>query len=153
MLLFFKAHVKGYTKKDGTVVAPHEDRRANISGPDWVKPCWLVAIKNTLGLPESKIKALATKNGWDGVSEGAKVDQVIMMVWDVIGKMPDLSLTRAASTFTPKNLSGSALVDGKTGLVFTRTHVMPMVNGRLSNFNGHGEERVIAVATYDKRSE
>ncbi len=26
-VFFFKAHVKGYTRKDGTVVATHEDRR------------------------------------------------------------------------------------------------------------------------------
>lgn len=28
MIVFFKAHVDGYTKKDGTFVAPHEDKRA-----------------------------------------------------------------------------------------------------------------------------
>jgi hypothetical protein len=49
---------------------------------------------------------------------------------------------------TPKTLSRSALSKGKTGLVFTRAHVMPMIHGQVSNFNGHGDEPIAAVATY-----
>lgn len=33
LLLFLKAHVSGYTKRDGTVVQPHEDSR--VAANDW----------------------------------------------------------------------------------------------------------------------
>lgn len=115
--------------------------------PEWEKPCWIVAINKTLGTPEAKIKELAKKAGWDGKSFGAAVHQTIQVAWDLIGKMPDLSQTKAAKGMTPKEYSGKTNL---TGLVFTRKHVMPMVNGTVSNFNGHGEEQVIAVATYNK---
>lgn len=116
--------------------------------PEWVKPCWLVAINQTLGTPEEKIKKLAIKNGWDGESEGATVNTTIQIVWDLIGKMPDLSLTKESRGKTARDFSGTT---NETGLVFTKAHVMPMVNGRLSNFNGHGEEPIVAVATYSKQ--
>lgn len=38
MILFLKAHVAGYTKKDGTLVRPHEDRRPlpdHLKGKLW----------------------------------------------------------------------------------------------------------------------
>lgn len=35
MILFLKTHVKGYTKKDGTYVAPHEDKRPQKFIRDW----------------------------------------------------------------------------------------------------------------------
>lgn len=117
--------------------------------PEWEKPCWIVAIKNTLGLSEDAIKKLARKNGWDGKSEGLELHKVIQIVWDVIGKMPDLTLTKFAKGKTPRSLSSSSISKGKTGIVFTRAHVMPMVHGVVSNFNGHGEEAVVAVATYE----
>jgi hypothetical protein len=113
--------------------------------PEWEKPCWIVAIKNTLGVSEEKIKELALKHDWDGKSDGLAVKNVIMIVWDLIGHMPDLSLTKDSRGMTPKEFSGT---QGKTGLVFTKAHVMPMVNGKVSNFNGHGEEEIAAVATY-----
>jgi hypothetical protein len=115
--------------------------------PEWEKPCWIVAINQTLGTPEAKIKALAKKAGWDGKSFGAPVHTAIQVAWDVIGKMPDLSQTKAAKGMTPKEYSSKTNL---TGMVFTSKHVMPMVNGRVSNFNGHGDEPIIAVATYEK---
>lgn len=115
--------------------------------PEWEKPCWITAVHNTLGTPDEKIKKLAKKNGWDGECDGAPLHTVIQVIWDLIGKMPDLSLTKAAKGMTPKEFSGT---QKKTGVVFTRAHVMPMVNGKVSNFNGHGEEQVVAVATYEK---
>jgi hypothetical protein len=115
--------------------------------PEWEKPCWVVAINQTLGTPETKIKALAKKAGWDGKSFGAPVHTTIQIAWDVIGKMPDLSQTKAAKDMTPKEYSSTTKF---TGMVFTRKHVMPMVNGKVSNFNGHGDEQIIAVATYEK---
>lgn len=119
--------------------------------PEWEKPCWIHAIHKTLGTPETKIKKLAIKNGWDGESEGAKIYQVIGIVMDIIGKMPDLSLTRDTKNMTPKELSDSKIADNRTGLVFTGQHVMPMVHGKISNFNGHDEEKILAVSTWDKK--
>ena len=38
-ILFFKAHIKGYTKKDGTFVSPHEDKRPSAKEPEaWAIP-------------------------------------------------------------------------------------------------------------------
>lgn len=31
LILFFKSHIVGYTKKDGTAVAPHEDKRSKAA--------------------------------------------------------------------------------------------------------------------------
>ena len=118
--------------------------------PEWEKPCWIVAINKTLGTPEKRIRELAKKAGWDGKTFGAQIHQTIQVAWDLIGKMPDLSLTKAARGMTPKTFSGSDKTEGKTGMVFTKGHVMPMVNGKVSNYNGHGDEEIVAVATYEK---
>jgi hypothetical protein len=112
--------------------------------PEWEKPCWVTAINKALGTPEDEIKELAKRAGWDGESFGAPVHTVIQVIWDKIGKMPDLSLTKTARGMTAKEFSST---QNKTGVVFTKHHVMPMINGKLSNFNGHGEDEVIAVAT------
>lgn len=34
-VLFFKAHVEGYTRADGTAVAPHEDSRPAAAADGW----------------------------------------------------------------------------------------------------------------------
>lgn len=114
--------------------------------PEWEKECWVTAIHKTLGTPDAEIKKLAKKAGWDGVCFGAPVNVVIKVIWDLIGKMPDLALTKAAKGMTPKEFSGT---QEKTGVVFTRGHVMPMVNGIVSNFNGYGEDEVVVVASFD----
>lgn len=121
---------------------------------EWEKPCWIVAINKTLGTSEDKIKELAKSNGWNGQTESLAVQGVIGVVADLLGQIPDLSLTKPArdSGLSAKEFSGSDLAGGKSGLVFTRKHVMPMINGRLSNFNGHGEEPVAAVATYTAKT-
>ena len=123
----------------------------NKSMLEWVKPCWIHAINKTLNVPDKQIQELGVKNGWDGKSSGAPIHIVISIVWDLIGKAPDLTLTKAAKGMTPKEVSSSNLVKNKTGLVFTKQHVMPLVNGQVSNFNGHGEEQILAIATFDPK--
>ena len=116
--------------------------------PVWELPCWLHAICETTGTPEAKVKKLAIKEGWDGKSDGLAAAKVIGIVWSIHGKMPDLTLTKLAKGKTAKQFSGEGLAAGKTGLVFTRAHVMPMSNGVVSNFNGYGDDEVVIVATY-----
>jgi hypothetical protein len=113
--------------------------------PEWEKPCWIVGITKTLGVTDAKVKKLALKNEWDGVSTGLAIKSVLLIVWDLIGHMPDLSLTKDAKGMTARQFSGKTTA---RGLVFTKAHVMPMVRGQVSNFNGHGEEQVVAVASY-----
>lgn len=117
--------------------------------PEWEKPCWITAIRKTLGTSEERIKELAKKVGWDGQAFGLSISHTIQVAWDLIGKMPDLSLTKEAQGMTPKAFSGSKTTQAKTGLVFTKNHVMPMVKGVLSNYNGHGDEQIVVVATYE----
>lgn len=123
-------------------------RASPRSVPDWEKPCWVVALRDTTSADELELYQLARGEGWSGKTTGLELVKVISLAWGIIGHKPDLSLTRPAveQKFTPKTLSSSALVRGKTGLVFTKGHVMPMVSGKLSNFNGHGDEPVIVIA-------
>jgi len=116
--------------------------------PPWEMPCWLHAICETTGAPEAKVKKLALKEGWDGKSQGLAAAKVIGIVWVMQGKMPDLTMTKIAKGKTAKQFSGERLGAGKSGMVFTRDHVMPMVNGVVSNFNGYGDDEVVIVATY-----
>ena len=115
--------------------------------PDWEKPCWLHAINKTLGTPESRIAKLARKDfGWDGVTKDMALKYVVMLLQDIIGQMPNFDLTREyANKVTARNFSGKTKA---RGLVFVNGHVMPMVNGVVSNFNGYGSELIKAVATY-----
>lgn len=123
-------------------------RVTETARPEWEEPCWLVAIHKTLGTDKEKIKKLALRNGWNGVDEGAKIHTVLQIVWDLIGHMPDVTLTKPAAGMTPRQFSGSELAGTMRGLVFTREHVMPLVRGAVSNFNGYGDDKIIAVATY-----
>lgn len=118
------------------------------SAPDWEKSCWVVALRDTTKTTEAQIKKLAKKNDWDGKSSGLTIEATIRTAWDIIGHMPDLSFTRKASGMTPKSVDLAAPLAGRTGLVFTNKHVMPCVHGRLSNFNGYGDDKVVAVAVW-----
>lgn len=120
--------------------------------PEWEKPCWIVALTRTLGVSESRVKSAARSNGWDSKSSGLPLSTVISVAWDFLGYQPDLSLTKAASSYTVRRLSASHIVNGKTGIVFTKSHVMPLVDGHLSNFNGHGDEMVVVVAIFQPKS-
>jgi hypothetical protein len=111
-------------------------------------PCWLHAILETTKVSEARVKRLAVNEGWDGKSEGLMVKQVIGIVWNIYGEMPNLNLTREAKDKTPKEFSAHKLGKLHTGLVFTRAHVMPMIKGVVSNFNGYGEELITVVASY-----
>ena len=115
--------------------------------PEWEKECWVHAINKTLKTPDEKVKQLALENGWDGKSFGAAIKVVISIVYDLMGKMPSLELTRDSKGMTARQFASSKLAVGR-GLVFTRGHVMPMVNGAVSNYNGHGEEEVVVIATF-----
>lgn len=116
--------------------------------PVWGLPCWLHAICETTGASEARVKKLAKKEGWDGKSFGITTTQVIGIIWDIYGKMPDLTLTKIAKGKTPKQFSGEQLGGAANGLVFTKAHVMPMLNGVVSNYNGHGDDPITVVATY-----
>lgn len=117
--------------------------------PEWEKPCWIVAINKTTGTTDTKIKKMAKTLGWDGKTESLSTNDTISILWDILGKKPDFTQTGVINKnkTTPKKYSGSTKL---TGLVFTKAHVMPMINGTVSNFNGHGEETVTAVVTFDK---
>ena len=116
---------------------------------DWEKPCWIVALKRTTGASESKIKQLAKKEGWDGQEFGLPTAKTISILWELIGKKPDFTETAKIlkTPTTPKRYSGTTKL---TGLVFTDAHVMPMIRGEVSNFNGHGDDVVKAVVTFNK---
>lgn len=47
--------------------------------------------------------------------------------------------------FTARGFSNKTTVNG---LVFVTGHVMPVVNGTVSNFNGHGDKPITVIAVY-----
>jgi hypothetical protein len=110
--------------------------------PEWERECWVVAIQKSTGATEDEIKEIITKHGWDGKTTGASVEQTILTLWDILGYKPDISTK--FNHMTPKQFSGKT---DSTGVVFVKGHVMPLVSGVVSNFNGFGEDKIIAVVT------
>jgi hypothetical protein len=104
-----------------------------------------VALEKTLRVPEKRITDIARRFGWDGVAFGLSIADTIHIAVAISGKPFDLSQTKAAKSMTARQYSGTTKL---TGLVFVRGHVMPMVKGALSNFNGYGDEEIIAIATF-----
>lgn len=121
--------------------------KISISKPEWEKPCWLHALTKIFSKTDIEIQKLAKAEGWDGKSEGLPTNKVISIAWELYGEKPDFSQTKEARNQTPKSYSGKTKL---TGLVFTSSHVMPMIKGVVSNFNGYGDDPVAAVITFDK---
>jgi hypothetical protein len=115
------------------------------SAPDWERSCWIVALEKTLRVPEKRITDVARSFGWDGVTFGLSVADTIHIAVAITGKPFDLSATKAAKGMTARQYSGTTKL---TGLVFVKGHVMPMVKGALSNFNGYGDDEVLVVAIF-----
>lgn len=116
--------------------------------PDWEKHCWVVALRVVTGKSEAAIVKQAKKHGWkEGVTGGALgFTETVMVLWDLTGKKPDASLTRSVvveQKLTAREFSATRPV-GK-GIVIVKGHVMPFINGKVSNFNGYGDEKVAAV--------
>jgi len=49
MILFLKTHISGYTRADGTAVAPHEDKRQSLQDDMSRQEKWLTAQAVSLG--------------------------------------------------------------------------------------------------------
>lgn len=109
--------------------------------PEWEKECWLVALAKVTGRDEAEIKAAAQKNGWDGKSFGLSVAATISTLWSIRGSKPKMDISVRGKT--PKSISFAS----KTGLLFTAAHVMPIINGVVSNFNGYGDDPIILLTT------
>jgi hypothetical protein len=110
--------------------------------PEWAKPCWIVAFHKTFGLTDGACKALARKHGWDGHSFGITNNTCYLMLTELLGRKPRLDTTTGKGK-TPKQF-GATRPAGK-GFVMTKDHVMPWVNGTVSNFNGYGDDPVILI--------
>lgn len=110
--------------------------------PQWEKSCWIVAISEVLGVPDERVKKVAKQNGWDGQSFGLSIQNTIATFWQILGRKPNFLHIDNYKHLTPKEFSGTTQLNG---LVFTKGHVMPMQRGRVSNFNGHGEDPVLLV--------
>jgi hypothetical protein len=115
--------------------------------------CWLWALHQSLGVSMDVIHADAIKLGWDQNPDGAlSLADTVFIAKKHLGYMPDFSATNKSMELklTPKQVEGSKIVGKKNGLVFTKTHVMPLVKGKVSNFNGWGEEPVTVICTYNR---
>lgn len=106
------------------------------------EPCWVVALVGSTGKSVAVIKKLALKNGWDGVSEVLSLNGVVLCFWDILRHKP--TITTAHGKYTARQFSGKTR---DTGMVFVKGHVMPLIAGKVSNFCGYGEEKVLAVVT------
>lgn len=109
------------------------------AAPEWETPCWIVAITKTFGITEAKCKQLALKHGWDGKSFGTQAEICYQIVKGLLGAKPKLDTQtfkgKTARQFAATKPSGA-------GIVFVKGHVMPWLNGTVSNFNGYSEEPV-----------
>ena len=114
--------------------------KAAICVPD--DRCWVIALSACTGLSAAAVKKVALRNSWDGKSWGLALKHVVSSLWEILRYKPTITL--AHNHLTPKNFSGETRDDG---LVFVDGHVMPLVNGKVSNFCGHGEQKIVAVVT------
>lgn len=119
-----------------------------LAVPEWEKPCWIVALKKTLGTPEAKSKKLALKHGWDGKSFGIPAQTLYSMVIELLGRKPRLDPVPVKTKMTVNQYANLDHASG-FGLVLSTGHVMPMLNSQLSNINGHSGERVTVVMFLD----
>ena len=63
---FAKSHVKGYTKTDGTVVKPHEDKRTKKSPAKWSATGSKTVTAPQYGFPDKKPQASLFGGSWHG---------------------------------------------------------------------------------------
>lgn len=102
--------------------------------------CVVVALSRITGEAKSKVFRLLLNAG--GRPHGATPAQ-IAVVLERLGYEWSVRGTKEARRMTPREVSGKTW-DG-TWLVFTKDHVMPLVRGRVSNFNGCGDEPITFV--------
>lgn len=97
--------------------------------------CAIVAAMTLSGKSRREVEGAAAEFGYVR-GEGLPTWAILALV-EKFGARGNVSVRRGA---TPRTIGGAA-----TGLVFTRSHVMPMVRGRCSNINGEGDELVTFV--------
>jgi hypothetical protein len=107
-------------------------------------PCWIVALNTITGASREEIECLARKNGWDGISFGTTIAVAMMTLWDLTGRQPSAKGTKEVidAGLTARQFSDPSF----TGLIFVNGHVMPAVNGRVSNFCGFGDYPIEVIA-------
>lgn len=102
--------------------------------------CAVVALSTITGIPESALSRLLSEVG--GRRDGATPPQILLVlkrlgyVWSVEG-------TQKARQMTPREVSAQRWPGA--WLVFTAGHVMPLIRGRVTNFNGCGDEKITFV--------
>jgi hypothetical protein len=77
-----------------------------------------------------------------GRRDGATPPQIVLAL-EHLGYEWSIRGTQEARKMTPREVSAKKWPG--TWLVFTADHVMPLVNGRVTNYNGCGDEPVTFV--------
>ncbi|NLS94827.1 MAG: DNA phosphorothioation-associated putative methyltransferase [Planctomycetaceae bacterium] len=102
--------------------------------------CAVVALSAITGISESAISRLLSEVG--GRRDGATPPQ-ILLVLERLGYEWSVEGTQKARQMTAREVSAERWPGA--WLVFTFDHVMPLIRGRVTNFNGCGDERITFV--------
>jgi hypothetical protein len=113
-------------------------RKSGIVGENVADQCSLIALDALLGMDRNEMIQMMVKYGL--VENGISPARITLLLDELqIG----WKVVKGLRNMTPRELQEQHM-QGKY-LVFVRGHVMPMLNGQISNFCGHGEEPVTMV--------
>ena len=102
--------------------------------------CVIVALGMISGRRRKEVIDLIDDMGCS--RQGATPVEIAMLL-DRLGYNWSVQGTMEARTKTPREVSNEKWVG--SWLIFTRDHVMPLINGRVTNFNGCGDEPITFV--------
>ena len=102
--------------------------------------CAVVALSSITGICESAIFRLLSEMG--ARRDGATPPQILLAL-ENLGYTWSVGGTQKARQMTPRAVSAERWPG--TWLVFTADHVMPLMRGRVTNFNGCGDEPITVV--------
>ena len=104
------------------------------------RPCWMIALTTITNASEQQITKLMKAHGWNGVDVGAPVQTVLDTYWDIKCERPTLA------KFKGNVRDWASTKPSGKGLVFTKFHVMPWVDGAVTNYSGHSDDDVFICA-------
>lgn len=117
----------------------------------WGDPCSLFAICELFPVDRKIARQVLLKHGLHDDAQGGIRLANLTLALDELGIPWHVRNTKQVRGMTPKELAEKGGLPGKH-IVMVHGHVMPMYNGNVTNFCGHGDEPIQVLLSLEPKN-